>query len=91
MSFQENVVSKDGSQFMSNNPSLNAKQVRKILIAIGYRHERTKGSHEIYSKQGCKLKITVPFHGSQDLKKGTLKSIIDSTGLSKDEFFSHLD
>lgn len=75
---------------MSNLPSLNARQVEKILIAIGYKHERTKGSHRIFSRDGSRIKITVPFHGSGDLKKGTLKSIIKSTGLEKDVFFSYL-
>jgi predicted RNA binding protein YcfA (HicA-like mRNA interferase family) len=68
-------------------PSLRAADVVRALQRAGFAVSRTSGSH-------CRLvhsidptrKVTVPLHGSADLKRGTLRSIIAQAGLTVAEF-----
>lgn len=61
----------------------NFKQVVKILNANGFTHHHTKGSH--YHYVGYKNKeskvVQVPFHGNKSIATGTMKSIIQQSGL----------
>lgn len=68
---------------MKNIPALNARKVVSILEKAGFIFIRQKGSHRIY-KKGNRL-LVVPFH-NKDLKKPTLKSIIEQSGMTVDEF-----
>ena len=71
-------------------PSLKPKQVLRALQGAGFVVARTSGSH-------CRLvfpgdpsrKITLPLHGD-DLKRGTLHSIIVQAGLTRDELLKLL-
>ena len=70
---------------MSNKqPILNAKQLIKALIKIGFIFERQSGSHAIYIKDNS-IRVTIPIHGKKDLGKGLLKQILTDAQLSVDE------
>lgn len=58
---------------------MNGKQVVKVLGQNGFTEIRVSGSHHILGKGG--IKVTVPVHGSADLKIGTLKSIEKQSGV----------
>lgn len=58
---------------------MNGKQAIKLLTAQGFVVLRVSGSHHILAKDG--LRVTVPVHGSTDLKIGTLKSIEKQSGV----------
>lgn len=58
---------------------MNGKQIIKKLEANGFKVLRTSGSHCILGDGKCK--VTVPVHGSSDLKVGTLKSIEKQSGV----------
>lgn len=58
---------------------MNGKQVMKALQAQGFRLLRISGSHHILGDG--QRKVTVPVHGSADLKTGTLKSIEKQAGV----------
>ena len=58
---------------------MNGKQALKALQAQGFMLLRVSGSHHILGK-GAR-KVTVPVHGSADLKVGTLKSIEKQAGV----------
>jgi predicted RNA binding protein YcfA (HicA-like mRNA interferase family) len=47
----------------------------KLLELNGWRLQRIKGSHHIFSKAGVPRIITVPIHGKQDLKPGLANRI----------------
>ena len=66
---------------------LTAKEVIKVLERIGYSFHRQKGSHGVYYKDASM--VIVPIHSGQ-LKPGTLRQIIKSTGLSTAEFYQHI-
>ena len=61
------------------------QQIIRILKRRGFVHKRTRGSHYIFQHPTTKRRIIVPLH-NKDLPKGTLNSIIKSTGLSKEDF-----
>ncbi len=55
--------------------------VNKLLKKAGWIEVRQRGSHVIYKKEGEPQSISVPNHGSEDLKKGTLHSILKQAGI----------
>ena len=59
--------------------SKNAKQVLSYLKKQGFEFVRQEGSHVIL-KKGSRT-VVVPNHGSKDIAKGTLKSIMKQAGL----------
>ncbi len=58
---------------------MNGRQVIKALEGHGFRLIRVSGSHHILTNG--QRKVTVPVHGSADLKIGTFKSIERQTGV----------
>lgn len=58
---------------------MNGKQVIKRLQAHGFQVVRVRGSHHILSNGD--RKVTVPVHGSADIKTGTFKSIEKQAGV----------
>ena len=41
-------------------------------------------------KAGHEATLSIPVHKGKDVKRGTLRSIINDAGLTVDEFISHL-
>ena len=68
-----NKYIKDAKEFIKSPK--NAKEVLKYLEKQGFEEVHTKGSH-VRLKKG-NLSVTVPKHGSKDLKIKTLKSIME--------------
>ena len=69
---------------MSKLPSLKSREILTILFKNGFEKVRTSGSH-IRLKKGSNL-VTVPYHPSKTIPKGTLKSIIRQSGILQEEF-----
>ena len=69
---------------MSKLPSLKSREILTILFKNGFEKIRTSGSH-IRLIKGNNL-VTVPFHASKTVPKGTLKSIIRQSGIPQSEF-----
>lgn len=72
---------------MTKLPVLSAKQVIKVLERAGFVLRKSKGSHRTYVREA--RRVTVPYH-TTDIKPGTLLSIIEQSGLSRDEFIALL-
>jgi predicted RNA binding protein YcfA (HicA-like mRNA interferase family) len=72
---------------MSKLPSLKSRDVIRVLERIGFVEHRQRGSHKIFKKDP--LRVVVPVH-SRDLKRGTVRSIIEQTGLTEEEFIKLL-
>ena len=58
---------------------MNGKEAVKRLAEHGFAVVRSKGSHWMLANGH--RKVTVPIHGSADLKIGTLKSIEKQAGV----------
>lgn len=61
--------------------TMRVKAVKELLEQNGWRHVRTRGDHFIYAKEGARRPIVVPGKDSDDLKGGTLGSILREAGL----------
>ena len=69
---------------MSVLPVVPPDRVIAALRKAGYEEDHQTGGHVILYREG-RLPVTVPKH-NRDLKKGTLRHIIRSAGLSVEEF-----
>ena len=71
-------------------PALKPKDVIRALEKLEFYIHHTTGSHFVLKHTtNPRLRVVVPWH-STDLKRGTLRGIIDSAGLTVDEFVSVL-
>jgi predicted RNA binding protein YcfA (HicA-like mRNA interferase family) len=72
-------------------PSVKAREVIRALERAGFAVSRTSGSHcRLVHRSDPTRKVTIPVHGSTDLKRGTLRSIIAQAGLTVAEFVALL-
>jgi len=63
--------------------------VIRVLQRSGFVLDHSTGSHRFFRHPARPGIVTVPFH-RKDLKRGTLKSIIEQAGLSVEEFMQLL-
>ena len=61
--------------------TLKVKQVIALLEENGWNFIRMRGDHRIFYKEGAKRPVVVPGNLSDDLKEGTLNSILKGAGL----------
>ena len=60
------------------------KKVKEVIVLLeknGWTFVRIRGDHRIYYKEGAKRPIVVPGNLNDDLKYGTLNSILKEAGL----------
>lgn len=69
---------------MGNLPRPSGKELVRFLERLGFAVVRVAGSHHIM-KRGTQH-TTVPVHGNQTLKIGTLRSILRDIEMSPAEF-----
>lgn len=65
--------------------AVTGKQLTKILERHGWQLRSVRGSHHVYIKEGWPERISVPVHGSRDLKEGLLRRVMKIAGLSDDD------
>lgn len=70
---------------MPKLPVIKARQLLKALQKLGfYKHHQT-GSH-IQLKHPDGRRTTIAYHPNQEVRRGTLKAIIDDLEISVEEF-----
>ena len=67
---------------------VSGKQVCAILSLHDFNEIRKRGSHIVMQKQLAKGTITVPVPDHDEIKIGTLQSIIRQSGIPRTEFES---
>lgn len=60
---------------MSKLPMITAKELIIILLKLGFRLKRQKGSHKFFQHKDGRTTI-VPDHGNEQLDRGLLNKII---------------
>jgi predicted RNA binding protein YcfA (HicA-like mRNA interferase family) len=65
-------------------PTLSGNDVVKAFARDGWQMVRQRGSHMILVKDGHMATLSVPDH--REVAKGTLRSLIRSSGLTVEEF-----
>jgi predicted RNA binding protein YcfA (HicA-like mRNA interferase family) len=73
---------------MTKLPALKPREVIRILERAGYQVDRVKGSHYIMRHPQRPGRIPVPFHGGRDIKMAVLRSIVEQSGLTEEEFLA---
>lgn len=63
--------------------AVSGKEFKRILERHGWELLRIQGSHHIYCREGSKIRISVPVHGSKALRKGLLKHFLRQAGLDE--------
>jgi predicted RNA binding protein YcfA (HicA-like mRNA interferase family) len=69
---------------MASLPTLSGRDVVKAFLRDGWQMARQRGSHMILVKDGHMATLSVPDH--REVAKGTLRSLIRSSGLTVEEF-----
>jgi predicted RNA binding protein YcfA (HicA-like mRNA interferase family) len=67
-------------------PALSGREVVKAFSTDGWQMVRQRGSHMIMAKEGHMATLSVPDH--REVAKGTLRSLIRSSGLTVEEFLA---
>jgi predicted RNA binding protein YcfA (HicA-like mRNA interferase family) len=70
---------------MPRLPVCTPTEVIRALNRAGFFLDHSTGSHRYFRHPSRAGIVTVPFH-RKDLKRGTLRSILDQAGLSTDDF-----
>jgi predicted RNA binding protein YcfA (HicA-like mRNA interferase family) len=65
-------------------PTLSGRDVVKAFANAGWQMVRQRGSHMILVKDGHMATLSVPDH--REIAKGTLRSLIRSSGLTVEKF-----
>lgn len=60
---------------------MTAKELEKILASDGWFLKNQKGSHRQYIHSNKPGKVTIPFHGKQEIHPGIVNSILKQAGL----------
>jgi len=75
---------------MSELPIVSSLKLTKVIIKLGFKEIRQKGSHKIFSHSDGRL-VVIPMHSNKPVPEGLLNKIIkQDLGLSKDEFLDLL-
>lgn len=76
---------------MTKLPVATGAEVVRALERAGFVVVRVSGSHfRLVHKDDASKATTVPVHGSKVLKKGTLRNIINQSGLTVEAFVALL-
>ncbi len=60
---------------------MKAREVIKLIQKDGWVFERQAGRHKIFKHPTKKGIVVIPDHGKEDIKTGTLHSILKQAGL----------
>ena len=67
-------------------PHLKADQVISVLEKHSFALVSQHGSHQKWHQFDTGMQVIVPYHKGKELPLGTLMSIIDGSGIPKNEF-----
>ncbi len=67
-------------------PRLKASEVVRILQQHGFTLVSQRGSHQKWRNNDTGKQVIVPYHKGKQLPLGTLRSIIEGSGIREEEF-----
>jgi predicted RNA binding protein YcfA (HicA-like mRNA interferase family) len=59
------------------------RDLMRLVEADGWQHVRTTGSHRHYKHPEKPNVVTIPGHAGDDVRLGTLRSVLKAAGLEK--------
>ena len=75
---------------MTRLPALSAKQLNHVLLTLGFRVTRQRGSHVFYRHSDGRT-TTVPHHAGRDIARPLLHEILREIDLSLEELIRLLE
>ena len=76
---------------MTDLPSVNAARLIRALQRAGFFVHHTTGGHYVLKHPDRPaVRIVIPYHGSTDIKRGVLRSILRQAGLTADDLLDLL-
>lgn len=63
--------------------AISGKELCRIVEQQGWRRQRIRGSHHIYSKTGSIVRLSIPVHANKPLKIGLQKHLMKLAGLTE--------
>jgi predicted RNA binding protein YcfA (HicA-like mRNA interferase family) len=67
-------------------PVVTCRHLARVARRLGFELRRQKGSHAIYVRQSDGARVVIPMHAGRELKRKTLRGIIEDLRLSVEEF-----
>lgn len=67
-------------------PRLKADEITKILQQHGFILVSQRGSHQKWRNQNTGKQVIVPYHKEKQLPLGTIRSIIEGSGIPEERF-----
>lgn len=67
-------------------PRLKTEEIVKILQRHGFALISQRGSHQKWRNNDNGKQVIVPYHKGKQLPLGTMRSIIEGSGINRDEF-----
>lgn len=74
---------------MPKLPVVKANKLYKTLQKLGFSKHHQAGAH-IQLKHPDGRRTTIPYHPTQEIRRGTLKAIIDDLDMTVEEFIEAL-
>lgn len=66
-------------------PPVKARELVRVAEKLGFEFRRQRGSHAIYVRSKDQARVVIPMHAG-DLKRKTLRSIIEDLKITVEEF-----
>ena len=66
-------------------PAVTARELVRVAERLGFVLRRQRGSHAVYVRASDQARVVIPIHGG-DLKRKTLRGIIQDLRISVEEF-----
>ncbi len=67
-------------------PVVSGKEVARVAERLGFEFRRQTGSHAIYVRPTDHARVVFPMHRGIDIKRKTLRSIVEDLGVTIEEF-----
>ena len=65
--------------------SVSGRDFARMVEGRGWTLLRINGSHHIYGKTGSTVRLSIPIHGHQALKRGLLRHLAKLAGISDED------
>ena len=75
---------------MTSAPRVTADDVARVLRKIGFLKVRQRGSHQKWKHPVSGRIVILPYHSKRIIHPKTLATIVEGSGLRKEEFQSYL-
>jgi len=65
--------------------TVSGKQFAKIVEQRGWTRLRVQGSHHIFGKAGSQVRLSIPIHKNQNLKRGLQSHLMKLAEISEED------